>query len=346
LAGGKVHPYVKWLRERHFSYAKWRDAEGLPVITGHFVADMRTLELAPWERKGGKGVFLNLSEQEVDDAYVLEIAPGQATKPQHYMYEEVLFVLSGRGATSVWQEGQEPVTFEWGEGSMFAMPLNAMHRHFNGSGTEPARILAVTSAPIVMNLFMDPEFVFDCPFQFKGRFGGDKGFFDGEQKGYDAEGVKDLLIETNFVPDVRKVELSEWADRGKGLKVAFYAMANSTMKIHRADFEVGTYKKAHAHGPGAHIYILEGQGYSLMWKPGEEPQRYDWQEGSFISPPAGVYHQHFNTGSQPAKQLAFHRTQAVYNKDQSHQIDYEDEDPAVRRLYERELEKAGVLIGM
>src|SRR5206468_3901386 len=141
------------MRARYFTYRKWLEKENVPSIKGHFVNDLRTVEVHPWPRKGGKGVFLNLSDQEVTDAYVMEL-PAQGNTPvQHHLFEELLYVLTGRGATSVWNEGERPVSFEWQEGSLFAVPLNSYYQHFNLSGDTPARLFAVTSAPLAMNLY-------------------------------------------------------------------------------------------------------------------------------------------------------------------------------------------------
>ena len=80
-------------------------------------------------------------------------------------------------------------------------------------------------------------------------------------------------------------------------------MANGSMAAHISEFPIGTYKKAHRHGPGFNVIIIKGKGFSLFWREGEEPKRYDWQDGSVFTPPAMMWHQHFNTGATGARYL-------------------------------------------
>ncbi len=339
-----LHPYAAYLKDRYYNYSRFQEEEGLPSIKGFFVEDVSSMELAPWERKGGRGTFINLSEQEVDDAYVCEIAPGGTLKPQRHLYEEVIYILGGQGVTSLWNPGQEPVSFEWAEGSVFAIPLNTYHQHFNGHGTKPALLLGVTSAPLVINLFHSREFIFDCQHVFGDRFAGVPSEFNMKAKW--RQDVPGGLWETNFIADIRAVGMINCEDKGKGMKHTYIALTANTMKVHIAEFEVGTYKKAHRHGPGAHILILKGIGYTLMWPPGTKPRRFDWKVGTLISPPAGWFHQHFNTGPEPVFHLAFHRPASIFSEDQRGEIEYEDEDPEIRRMFEADLAKNGVKSGM
>ena len=51
----------------------------------------------------------------------------------------MILILDGRGSTSVWNDAGKRITFEWKAGAIFAIPLNAWHQHFNGSGQESVR---------------------------------------------------------------------------------------------------------------------------------------------------------------------------------------------------------------
>jgi uncharacterized RmlC-like cupin family protein len=336
------------MRARHFTYDKWLENEGVPSITGHFVADLRELEVHPWPRMGGRGVFLNLSAQEVTDAYVMELPPAANTPVQHHLFEAVLYVLGGNGATSVWNEGQKPISFEWQEGSMFAIPLNARYQHFNASGASPARLFAVTSAPLTMNLYQNEDFIFNCPYVFSDRFNGGNNYFNDDLRLFDGYGGDELIpgeeIETNFVADLRRVEIPRYKYAGPGVQRANFWLANTTMRVHKAVIASGTYRKGHRHGPGAHLYMLGGSGYTLLWRDGEEPKRFDWHEGSFLSPPGAMWHENFNTSVEPVSMVGLHRAHAIPGGGErdAEQIEYYDELPWIRQIYEEALAKNGL----
>src|SRR3954462_14411113 len=135
------------------AYQRWQEEEGIPAHRGSYVGDLYTAEVAPWARLGQKGAFVNLAEQEHDDAWVAEIAAGGETSVQHHLFEALVYVLDGRGATTVWQ-GDNPSkkqTIEWQRGAVFAPPLNCFYQHFNLDGQKPARLFMVTHAPTMIN---------------------------------------------------------------------------------------------------------------------------------------------------------------------------------------------------
>lgn len=341
-----VHPYVQFMEDAYHPYKAWLDQEGLPVLSGEFVPDVRTMELGDWPRRGGKGAYLSFSDQLVADAYVAEIPPGGRLNPQHQLFEELILVASGRGATSIWQKDSPKHSFEWQRGSLFAIPLNAWHEHFNASGSEPARFISLTSAPAIFELFRDPEFIFNSDHVFADRFEpGVEDFFS--RPGEYLTEYYGGILHTNFIADVRKVQLVPRERRGKGNKNMYMHLAGSTMFAHISQYPVGTYKKAHRHGPGAHVCMIDSTGYTLMWKDGEEPQRYDWAEGSIVCPPAGAWHQHYNVGTEPARFVALHASIAVQREEGGiEQIEFEDEDARLRQMYVDECAKHGVEVNM
>src|SRR5918992_5258185 len=339
----------KFATEKETPYTRWVAKEGLDIIPSIYVESLHTVPLRPWPRRGGKGVYMNHDASRTsNDCYVCEIDPGGKLAPQRQLFEEMILVLTGRGSTSVWNDEGKKVTFEWKAGALFAIPLNCWHQHFNGSGQEPTRFVSVTNAPPVINLYEEPEFVFNTKYDFKNRFAGEPDYFSnkGEQKG--------LLLDTNFVADAVNIPLISAKERGAGGGHIRFNMARGSMNSHISQFPTQTYKKGHAHGPGAHVIILSGEGYSLMWPEGEEPKRYDWKVGTMIVPPNMWFHQHFNTGKTPGRYLAFkHEVVSVRNAQGvpkawismrigGDQIDYADETPKVRTMFAEELAKHGL----
>jgi gentisate 1,2-dioxygenase len=268
----------------------------------------------------------------------------------------MIYVLQGRGATTVWYDQGQKSSFEWGPGALFAIPLNAWHQHFNASGAEPLRYIGVTSAPSAINLFADPAFIFNCDYRFTSRYSGEADYFNGEGK------LTGMVWETNFVADVPGYELLAYPERGAGGRNIKYTLAKNQMGAHVSEFPIGTYKKGHRHGPGAHVIVLNGDGYSLMWNEGEEIQRYDWQPGTLIVPPDRAFHQHFNVGNSPARYLALRFNGNEHSKGKTFaernnpatisvklggdQIEYEDQDPLVHRMFTEECAKHGAEVHM
>lgn len=73
------------------AYERWMEKEGLPVIPGYGLSNLKTLELGLWERLGGRGACVDLVGMEgVTGMYVAEIPPGGALKPEKHLYEEIL----------------------------------------------------------------------------------------------------------------------------------------------------------------------------------------------------------------------------------------------------------------
>jgi len=336
-------------KDRDTPYQRWVRNEGLEIISGHYVPNLKTVELRPWPRRGGAGVYINHDASRTsNDCYVCEIPPGKSLAPQRQLFEEMVLVLEGRGSTSVWNDAGSRITFEWKAGAMFAIPLNCWHQHFNGSGTAAVRYVAVTNGPAVMNLYDDANFVFSTAYDFPNRFAGEPDYFTPKSE------PKGFLLPTNFVPDAVNLPLISAKERGAGGGHIRFNMAKGSMSSHISQFPIGTYKKAHAHGPSAHVIILSGEGYSLMWPEGEQPRRYDWQVGSMIVPPNKWFHQHFNSGSVPARYLAFkHEVALIRNSDGvptawisrrtgGDQIDYADEKPEIRSMFKEALARHGM----
>lgn len=357
---------------RQTTYGQWMKREGLPVIEGFGFHDVREIQLAPWSRLGGKGAFIQLYGmiEGSRSIYVAEIPPGGALEPERHLYEELICILDGHGATEVWQEGGRKQMFEWGPWSLFSPPLNSWHRLVNG-GREPVKLLATTNAPLFMNAARDMDFIFKCPYVFLNRYAGEDNYFTEGKKRYQSGNRQTHVWETNFIPSIKEAGLDQQEKKGSGVNITQFEMSGNTLIGHLSEWPAGRYHKAHYHGPGALLLGLESNGYALMWSKDLSSQPYtsghgdmvvemEWSEGSIYSPMDNWFHQHFNTGKRSARHLAVR-----YGGERGHAdmttsarlrrgatltdireggtlLEYEDEDPQVRERFEAALKKAGV----
>ena len=347
-------------------YERWKESQGLATIRGFQVDNVYTVELNSWEARGGSGVFINLDGADgFNDSYVYELPPMQSSTPIKHIYDELVFILRGKGATTVWNDVKKKQTFEWGEGSMFAIPPNSWHQHHNASGTEPIRYFAMTAAPRVIDTFQNLDFVFNNSHVFTDRFNDEAGYFN---QNSDRSGSTWV---TNFISDVMAVmrsgesseeEIEERARAGimgsrggvgGGGAGGRAAMVNATVRCGiGGGTHPGLHEAAHRHGPGIHVLTLGGHGYSYLWPDGAEPQRVEWGPGTIFAPPELWWHSHFVTGPGRRYHLRIGwgtdkpkvgGREYVYSslKEGGDQIALDEEDPRFHREFEAELAKSG-----
>jgi len=352
----EMREMVREVQEWRSPYEEWKDSQGIPTVRGLWVPNVFTAELTPWPQRNGSGLFVNLDGTGgFNDTYIFELEAKQSSVPIKHIYEETVFILGGQGTTTVWIDENKKQTFEWKKYSYFAIPPNAWYQHHNLSSTEPARYIAMTAAPRVIDTFKNNEFVFNNPFVFADRFNGEDGYFQEKPK-QQGRGAWN----TNFVADVMESSVRRpYAEQGGGWQRAIggfgsaYNMVNSTVHSHSSGWAIGTYKKAHRHGPGIHVLILKGEGYSLLWYEGQPKERVDWGPGSMFVPPEMMFHQHFNTSTEPVLFLAIGwgtdkpkmgGKQYVYISTTlgGDQFEWDEEDPAIHREYEAALKAKGI----
>ena len=343
-------------------YQQFIKLEGVPLYEGSYLEDLSALPLGAWASRGGnaKAAYTRLGEQEVNCLQIVEIPPKGELAPIHHMFDEVMYVLKGRGATTLWQQGEPKHTVEWEEGALLAVPLNAWHQEFNASSDEACRLLFGSNLPQIMNLYHNIDFVFNNPYVFRDRYSFEKQeFFSDKGRKWKAK-----VFETNFIPNVRNFELDPLPEGGFRTEVMRISMASTIIGLHIKSIAEGTYTNAHRHQAGAHVMVIEGEGYELLFMPGEEKNRQKviTKKYSVIGPKDNEFHHHFNTGKGPYVQLAFrggparygmgrknqHKQETSFQDEDPHsysfKISYKKEDPSIRDEYYRELEKRGITV--
>ena len=327
-------------------YDKWLATQEVPVHTGYYAQDVRTLERGWWDLRGCPGAVLNLAGQQgCDEVHVLEIPPGQSLPPFRMALDEVVYVLEGSGLASVWAEGHDKYNFEWQKHSLFLIPRNFNYQLTNARGDRPALTLHFSHLPLAMQIIPSPDYFFNNPYVDPSILyteGAD--FYSREARAVEHKGVFHWFA--NFFPDLTLWDkLSVGDSPGRLSYRGHIHFPDDSFNMSMMVLPARRYRSAHRHAAGTAILgIQEAQGLVIMWPEGGDYLVVPWQEGSVFVPPYHWYHMHLNTGPVENRQLRIRapRPGANPDGDPRRSIPFSQLDPWIRPRFEEELARNGL----
>jgi len=115
---------------------------------------------------------------------------------------------------------------------------------------------------------------------------------------------ENIPVYVGWSANLYELELKPWKRHGERISGAYVnlegtggAVDNYLMQI-----EPGASTKAERHIYDEHTFILAGEGETHIWRDVDPENKavIHWRKGSVFAPPLNTWHQHFNTGSEPA----------------------------------------------
>jgi len=349
---------------RNHAYDLWLATQDVPVHSGMYVEDARTVERGFWPLRGCPAAVIALEgHRGLEHVEVLEIPPGESIPPFRMALEQVIYVFEGQGMATVWAEGHEKITFEWQKHSLFRIPPNYNYQLSNARGDQSALVLGVSLLPLALGTNPNTDFFFNNPYVDLKQLYGQGNFFsvasaptqlDGTGTFSSAargEGSGDgrrssMRWYGNFFPDLSvwdKLEVGGGGGRLSYRGGIFFP--NSAFSTSLMVLPQRRYRAAHRHAAGVTIVgVQEADGYVMMWQEGGEYLVVPWKEGSVFVPPYHWYHMHMNSGSSENRQLRIRapRPGANPSADLNRMIPFHMQDPKIRDMFEEACAKNGL----
>ncbi len=263
-----VHPRLgeKYLVD---PYDNWAKAQGVPIVTAPGI-DLTQVQTAPWARFGVPGAICHVDGRcDFLTVFVLDIPVGGATKPMRHTYEEIFYVVDGRGETEVRLSDGEIRKLAWAPGAMFAVPVNATYIH-RAPGTSAVRLAAFNDMRYLMGLYRNEAFLFDNPAPF--------------QKRQEKARTEPWVVDPANEPVTESNEVAR----------ADIAIADSTIGPQVTELLAGASDLASRQMQGRHLLCVEGEGFTLSFDSADGPvTRTPWKRGVVTGQAGMVFHQNF-----------------------------------------------------
>src|SRR5437899_3119313 len=79
------------------AYRSFLEREGLPLISGLAVDDLKRVEVASWPRLDARGAYIQLTgAEDTDGGYAMEVPSGGGTAAEQHLFDEVVVGGAGR----------------------------------------------------------------------------------------------------------------------------------------------------------------------------------------------------------------------------------------------------------
>ena len=273
---------------------------GIMLAMAGYAAERVELEAHPVSMNAEFGLLMaRLGEGRLHqvDATLIEVPPGGQLPAGRHLAEEIIYIVSGEGYTDMWIDGAEKVRYHWQGGDLLSPSLNTWHQHVNTSDSMPARYVAISTRPITLNLFPDPEFVTSSDFVFEERW--QQGITQEPEYtpegGFESSEVVRMRV-GHMLPDIDDRKLRQRRQGAWGITILPEGdLAGNhvlEMEVREKDGEEFTDEQAHLHHhPWEVVYIvLDGAGYSNIREPGGELGKLEWEAGDLFIVEANESH--------------------------------------------------------
>ena len=298
----KQHYFVQRMRRTSF-LEDWRGRRR-SIARG---ADVRLAASAARRAKVG---FLAGGDSPVPmraiDARILEIAPGTTTSTHRHSYDAICFVIEGSGTSEI---GSGRHT--WARYDTLHTPANVWHRHSN-SGDRPARLLAITDAPLVEGFGLTSlEDIGDAPPPAEEplRIPTDVEATTYGRQLARAKSSHDERVRARRHTRFADITLSASPKGSRSALLVDGSLGYRTTGLSMAMFEIrpGGAQSKHRHPGEAILFAVDGEGYSVI-----DDERIEWTAGDAPIVNRYVWHQHFNAAStRPATVIRMHMWESV-----------------------------------
>lgn len=229
------------------------------------------------------------------DVTLIEIPPGGKLPPQRRMAEEMIYIVSGQGYTTMWlREGDKKERYNWSEGDMLSPTLNAWNQTFNSSTDTPARFLLISSAPLINSMYNDPDFLNNNDHVFEERW--KKNIV--QQPEYTPVGTEGAeIVRMKVGHQITNLPGREMKERRVGVLGITIRPDGDMAGNHIMEWEVREYQQQtsvspmHRHPWETVYHVMEGEAYAILQRPDEPKRRVNLEKGDLFVVEANEYHE-------------------------------------------------------